>query len=233
MSLGSHLKELRSRLLRSVAALGLSTVTAFYFSDRLLSWLRQPLSAPLVFITPAEVLVTDIKISLFFGLAIALPFLLYELWQFISPGLIEKEQHSVYPFLFFSSLSFYIGVAFSYLFTLPLALQFLISYGQSKGIVSQISLASYVDFNLTFLFSFGLIFEVPIMMVLLAKTGLLTVPFLTHYRKYAIVAAFIVAAILTPTPDIFNQMMMAIPLILLYEIGIIAVRITGRSKAVA
>ncbi len=243
MPISSHLKELRGTLIRSIAILFVFTVLSFYFSDILLSWLRRPLSfpasgdttaggvstPPLVFLSPAEVLWTDIKISLFFGLAGALPFLFYELWRFISPGLIEKEQRSVYPFLILSSLSFYIGVAFSYFLALPFALQFLVSYGQQKGVIPQISIAMYIDFNLTFLFAFGLIFEIPIVMVLLSKTGLLTIPFLVHYRRVAVVLSFIIAAILTPTPDIFNQALMAIPLIILYEIGILAVRLFGKS----
>jgi sec-independent protein translocase protein TatC len=242
VSAKGHLKELRERLLRSIAVLGLSAIVSFYFSDTLLSWLRKPLAAPccglpnhllsppeLVFISPAEVFLTDIKISLFFGLAAALPFLLYQLWRFIAPGLVEKERRSVYPFLLFSSLSFYAGIAFSYFLALPFATQFLMAYGQQKGILPRISIAAYIDFNLIFLFSFGMIFEVPMVMVLLSKTGLLTVPFLTHYRKYAVVLAFIIAAILTPTPDIFNQALMAIPLMILYEIGIVAVRFFGSS----
>jgi sec-independent protein translocase protein TatC len=240
LSVGGHLKELRDRLLWAIAILGVSVIGAFYFSDTLLSWLRKSPSCcglprrslpppDLVFIAPAEVFLTDIKISLFFGFSAALPFILYQFWQFIAPGLVEKERRSVTPFLFFSSLSFYSGIAFSYFLALPFATEFLLVYGQKKGIIPQISISAYIDFNLIFLFSFGMIFELPMVMVLLSKTGLLTVPFLTHYRRVAIVLAFVVAAILTPTPDIFNQALMAIPLIILYEIGIIAVRFFGPS----
>ncbi len=229
MPVGDHLKELRGVLIRSFLALLVACGVAFYFSDILLHWLTRPLSAQLVFVSPTEVFLTDIKIALFAGLSLALPIILYEVGGFISPGLIQKERRIFYPALIFASLSFYIGVAFAYFLAIPFALDFLVSYGVQKGVLPQISIAMYVGFNLKFLFSFGLIFEFPIVMVLLSKTGLLTIPFLIHSRKYAIIAAFFIAAVLTPTPDIFNQCLMAIPLIVLYEIGILAVRFFGKS----
>ncbi len=234
MSIWDHLKELRGALIRSGLALIASTCTAFFFSDDLLFWLTRLLPsteevrAPLVFLSPAEVFLTDITIALYAGFALAIPVILYEIWRFIAPGLFQKERRSLYPFLIFGSLSFYAGMAFCYFLALPFALQFLVSYGQQRGIAPAISVALYVDFNLKFLLAFGLIFELPIVMALLSKTGILTAPFLVHNRKYAIIAAFFIAAVLTPTPDIFNQCIMAIPLILLYEIGILAVRFFGR-----
>ena len=233
MPLWDHLKELRGSFIRAGLALVISACTAFFFADQLLFWLTRPIAGTsLVFLSPAEVFLTDIKIALFAGLALAIPFIFYEIWRFVSPGLFQKERRSLYPFLIFGSLSFYAGVAFCYFFALPFALQFLVSYGQQRGIVPAISVSLYVDFNLKFLFSFGLIFELPIVMALLSKTGILTVPFLVHNRKYAIILSFFIAAILTPTPDIFNQCIMAIPLILLYEIGILAVRFFGKSPVV-
>jgi sec-independent protein translocase protein TatC len=239
MPVWDHLKELRSSFVRAGLALLVSASVAFFFSDVLLLWLTHPLPATadgrslLVFLSPAEVFLTDIKIALYAGLALAIPIIFYEIWRFVSPGLFQKERRSLYPFLIFGSLSFYIGMAFCYFLALPFALEFLVSYGQQRGIAPAISVSMYVDFNLKFLFSFGLIFELPIVMALLSKTGILTVPFLVHSRKYAIIMAFFIAAILTPTPDIFNQCIMAIPLILLYEIGILAVRFFGRTPVVA
>ncbi|MEK7702987.1 MAG: twin-arginine translocase subunit TatC [Nitrospirota bacterium] len=243
MPVWDHLKELRGSFVRSGLAFAVSSIVAFFFSGQLLSWLTIPLmpggghgdapsmtTNPFVFLSPAEVFLTDIKIAIFTGLAISIPVILYEIWRFISPGLFQKERRSFYPFLILGSLFFYLGVAFCYFLALPFALQFLVSYGQQRGITPAISLSLYVDFNLKFLFSFGLIFELPVIMALLSKTGILTVPFLVHNRKYAIVASFLIAAILTPTPDIFNQCMMAIPLILLYEVGIIAVRLFGEKS---
>jgi sec-independent protein translocase protein TatC len=239
MPVWDHLKELRNSFIRAGIALFLSAGIAFSFSDRLLLWLTHALPkegvdgrAPLVFISPAEVFLTDIKIALYGGFALAIPIIFYEIWRFISPGLFQKERRSLYPVLIFGSLSFYVGMAFCYFFALPFALDFLVSYGQARGIVPAISVSMYVDFNLKFLFAFGLIFELPIVMALLSKTGILTVPFLTHNRKYAIIIAFFSAAILTPTPDIFNQCLMALPLIILYEVGILAARFFGRKIVV-
>lgn len=240
MPVWDHLKVLRNSLIRSGLALVVSASVAFFFSDVLLLWLTHPLPATgadgrtlLVFLSPAEVFLTDIKIALYAGLVLVIPLIFYEIWRFVSPGLFQKERRSLYPFLIFGSFSFYIGMAFCYFLALPFALQFLVSYGQQRGIAPAISVSMYVDFNLKFLFSFGLIFELPIVMALLSKTGILTVPFLVHSRKYAIIVAFFIAAILTPTPDIFNQCIMAIPLMLLYEIGILAVRFFGRTPVVA
>lgn len=231
MPLGNHLKALRGALIRSLGSLFCCCVISFYCSDFLLKWLIGPLSAPLIFLSPTEVFLTDIKIALFSGLALSLPIILCEIGRFVAPGLIKNEKRIFYPSLIFATLSFYIGVAFAYFVAVPFALQFLISYGEQKGILPQISVAMYVDFHLKFLFSFGLIFEFPVGMVLLSRTGLLTVPFLIHARKYAIIGSFVIAAILTPTPDIFNQCLMAIPLIILYEIGILAVRFLGPSSS--
>lgn len=240
MPVWDHLKELRGSFVRAGLALLVSASVAFFFSDVILLWLTHSLPATgkdgralLVFLSPAEVFLTDIKIALYAGLALAIPVIFYEIWRFVSPGLFQKERRSLYPFLIFGSLSFYIGMAFCYFLALPFALQFLVSYGQQRGIAPALSVSMYVDFNLKFLFSFGLIFELPIVMAFLSKTGILTVPFLVHSRKYAIITAFFIAAILTPTPDIFNQCIMAIPLILLYEIGILAVRFFGRTPVVA
>ena len=229
MPLGGHLKELHSALLRSLLGLLLACIVSFYFSDLILKWLVGTPSIPLVFLSPTEVFLTDIKIALFAGLSLSLPLILCEIGRFVAPGLIKNEKRVFYPALIFATFSFYLGVAFAYFVAVPFALQFLISYGQQREILPQISIAMYVDFHLKFLFSFGLIFEFPIVMVLLSKTGLLTVPFLIHARKYAIISSFVIAAVLTPTPDIFNQCIMAIPLILLYEIGILAVRCFGPS----
>jgi len=239
MPIWDHLKELRGSFIRAGLALVVSACTAFFFSEDMLFWLTRLLpvpatgtAAPLVFLSPAEVFITDLKIALYAGLALAMPVIFYEIWRFVSPGLFQKERYSLYPLLIFGSVSFYVGMAFCYFFALPFALQFLVSYGRQRGISPAISVALYVDFNLKFLFSFGLIFELPIVMALLSKTGILTAPFLVHNRKYAIIVAFFIAAILTPTPDIFNQCIMAISLILLYEVGILAVRFFGKEPVV-
>jgi len=227
MPISGHLQELRSRLIRSVVILSLFFGGAYYFSDVLLFLLKRPLHAELIFLSPAEAFWADLKISLFVGFLASMPLILYEVWQFVAPGLLPNERGYLLPFLVLSTLLFFAGMAFCYLIALPFALDFLIDYGRKSGITPQISVSMYIDFNLKFLLGFGLIFELPLVMLFLAKIGLLTPALLTRNRKYAILAAFFIAAVLTPTPDVFNQTVMAIPLILLYEIGILAIRIFG------
>ncbi len=229
MSVFEHLKELRARLIYALAALLLSSGVAFYFSDILMGWLMRPLDAPLIFLSPEEALWADLKVALFFGCVCALPVVAYEIWRFAAPGLLASERQHAAPFLLVATLFFFVGIAFCYFFALPLALDFLINYGRARGIEAQISVSRYVDFHIKLLLAFGLIFELPALMFLMARLGWLTAEFLRQKRKYAFFLAFLIAAILTPTPDIFNQCLMAIPIIVLYEIGVMIVRIFGRN----
>lgn len=230
MPMSGHMQEVRSRLIKSVLVLIIASGTAFYFSETLIIWIKRPISVDLVFISPAEAFWADLKISLFFGFLIAFPIILYEVWLFIAPGLLQNERGVLWAFFGFGVFFFFSGISFSYFVALPFAIKFLINYGQNAGIKPMLSVSNYIDFNLKILLAFGFIFELPLVMVLLSKVGLLTPDFLTKNRKFAILGAFIVAAIVTPTPDMFNQTLMAVPLILLYEVGIWAIRIFGRNK---
>lgn len=231
MPISGHLQELRSRLIRSLLIISVFFGLAFYFSDTLFALLKRPLHAELIFLSPAEAFWADLKVALFAGFLAALPVVLYEVWQFVAPGLLQNERASLFPFLVLSIIFFFIGMAFCYFVAMPFALDFLIDYGRKSGIKPQISVSMYIDFNLKFLLGFGLVFELPLAMLFLSRMGLLTPAFLTRNRKYAILVAFLIAAILTPTPDVFNQCVMAIPLILLYEVGILAVRLFGGVSA--
>ena len=228
MSVVAHLDDLRRCLIRAVAALLVCATAAFYFSDRLMQVIHLPLAAPLIFLSPEEALWADLKLSLFFGLLASFPVIVYQAWRFVAPGLHARERRYALPVIFAAVLLFFLGVAFCYFVALPFALDFLIEYGRRRGIEPQISVSHYVDFQIKFLLAFGLIFDLPAVMLALAKMGWLTAEFLRQKRRYAIFLCFLAAAILTPTPDIFNQTLMAVPLILLYEIGLIAVRIFGR-----
>lgn len=230
MPITGHLQEFRKRLVKSLFVLILAAGTSFYFSETLLGWIRRPLNTDLIFLSPAEAFWADMKIALFFGFLCAFPIILYELWLFVSPGLLQKERNALFPLFSFGILFFFGGIAFCYTVALPFALQFLIDYGRNAGVQPLISISKYVDFNLKLLLAFGLIFELPLVMVVLAQMGLLTSETLSRNRKYAVLGAFLIAAIATPTPDIFNQLMMAIPLIILYEVGIITVRMFGGKK---
>ena len=250
MPVMEHLVELQARLTRAVLIVAAVFVGTFFYADALVQWLRVPLQnafipgklqwiptdlpvVPFVFLAPAEALWQNVKVAGLFALVLATPYMLWEAWQFIVPGLHSQERRFVGPFVLLSTLAFYAGIGFSFFFVLPFALNFLISYGVNAGFIPQLSIAQYVGFALWFLMVFGLIFEVPLAITLMAKLGWVDVPFLKRYRKWAFLGAFIVAAILTPTPDPFNQCLMALPMYVFYEVGIISAGFFGKKKPVA
>ncbi|MCC6544024.1 MAG: twin-arginine translocase subunit TatC [Nitrospirae bacterium] len=228
MSLTGHLAELRTCLIVSVVAVVAGFVISFYFSEDLLKILTDLISSEhkhsFVFLSPAEALWTNFKVAFLAGFFIAMPVILYQLWRFASPGLYGNERKYALPFLIVGIVSFVLGVLFCYFVILRYALEFLFTY-KTSNLTPMISIGSYLDFVMKFMLAFGLIFELPIVIIFLTKTGILTIGFLTKNRKYAILVNFIVAAVLTPTPDVFNQLLMAVPLIILYELGIIGAKI--------
>lgn len=250
MPVMEHLVELQVRLTRAVILVGLIFVGTFFYADALVQWLRVPLqnmfvpdelrwiptdlpSIPFVFLAPAEALWQNVKVAGLFALVLATPYLLWEVWQFVVPGLHSQERRFVGPFVMISTLAFYSGILFSFFFVLPFALNFLISYGVKAGFIPQLSIAQYVGFALWFLLVFGLIFEVPLAITLMAKLGWVDAPFLKRYRKWAFLGAFLVAAILTPTPDPFNQCLMALPMYVFYEVGILSAGFVHKKVPVA
>ncbi|MFO0775944.1 MAG: twin-arginine translocase subunit TatC [Nitrospiraceae bacterium] len=253
MPVMEHLVELQARLTRSVVVTGVIFLLTFLYADTLVTWIRIPLQnmfvpsrlewvptdlepIPFVFLAPAEALWQNVKVAGLFALVLAAPYILWELWQFTVPGLHVQERRFVGPFVLLSSLAFYAGLAFSFFFVLPFALNFLISYGVNAGFIPQLSIAQYVGFALWFLLVFGMIFEVPLAITLMAKLGWVDAPFLKQYRKWAFLASFIFAAVLTPTPDPFNQCLMALPMYIFYEVGIISAGFfnkKGRAEAPA
>lgn len=233
MPFTGHLQEFRSRLITSLLILVLCAGVSFYFSGTLLAWFKRPLDTELIFLSPAEAFWADLKVSLFVGFLCAFPVILYEIWRFIAPGLLPHERGTFLPFLVFGIGFFFLGLAFCYFLALPFALQFLIDYGRESGLTPRISVSMYIDFNLRLLLASGFIFELPLVMILFAKLGWLTPGFLVENRKYAVIGAFVIAAVITPTPDIFNQLMMAVPLLFLYEVGIIAVRLFGGRRGLS
>lgn len=239
MPVMEHLVELQARLTRAVLVVAAVFIGTFFYADVLVQWLRVPLQnafipgklqwvptdlpvVPFVFLAPGEALWQNVKVAGLFALVMATPYMLWEFWQFVVPGLHSQERRFVGPFVLLSTMAFYMGLSFSFFFVLPFALNFLISYGVNAGFIPQISIAQYVGFSLWFLLVFGLIFEVPLAITLMAKLGWVDVPFLKRYRKWAFLGAFIFAAILTPTPDPFNQCLMALPMYIFYEVGIIS-----------
>ena len=227
-----HLGELRTRIMRSLIALLIGLAIAFPFSQTVVDWLARPIQKSgntLVFLAVTEAFWVQMKVALFLGLFIAAPAILWQVWRFVEPGLHRHEKKYAMPFVIIGSLLFIGGGAFSLLVVTPNAIAFLLSYAR-PGLQPMISIGNYVDFLVKFTLAFGAVFEVPLAMTLVARMGLVSPKAFAKNRKYAILGAFIAGAILTPTPDMVNQSLMAGPIILLYEIGIVAARIFGRAR---
>jgi len=243
MPITSHLEELRNRILRSVGAVAVTTLVAFAFlREELIRFIKFPMNnkvalsihEPYISIMHvnrdlqlhitkvAEAFWMHMKIAFVAGIFMAMPYILYQLWRFISPGLLPKERRYALPFILSASVMFVLGGLFCQFFVLPFALDFLLGF--DPELVPIITISDFVDFYSTFILAFGAIFQLPLVISLLAKLGIVSPQFLSRNRKYAILIAFIAAAILTPTPDAFNQLMMAVPIIFFYEVGLILAR---------
>jgi sec-independent protein translocase protein TatC len=230
-----HLGELRKRIMWSLVAVIVGLAIALNFTDRLMKFVRRPfeVAAPgqkLVFLAPTEAFWVYMKVALIAGIVLAMPVVLYQIWAFIAPGLYRHEKRYAAPFVLIGSVFFLLGAAFAQLVVIPFAMRFLVSF-PGPDLAPMISIGSYVDFVLKFTLAFGAVFELPVIITLASRMGLVTPQFLTRNRKYAILVNFIIAAVLTPTPDVFNQTLMAGPLIVLYELGIISARLFGRPAA--
>lgn len=230
MSFFDHLTELRTRIVWSLVPAGLGLLIALYFTSPVMRFLSGHLKTELVFTTPTEAFWTYMKVAMIMGLFIAMPIILWNVWAFVAPGLHKHERRYAAPFVIIGSLLFIGGGAFAMLVVVPFAITFLVSFGQDQGLKPMITISSYIDFILKFTLAFGVVFEMPVVITLLSMLGVVTPQFLSKNRKYAILINFVIAAILTPTPDIVNQSLMAGPLIILYEVGIICSRVVARKK---
>jgi len=225
-----HLGELRVRIVRSLIALLVGLGITLPFSQKIVDYLSRPVQATgnqLVFLALTEAFWVQMKVAVIAGLFLAAPAILWQVWAFVAPGLHQHEKKYAGPFVAVGSLLFIGGGVFALKVVTPFAIQFLLSYSR-PGLQPMISIGSYVDFLLKFTLAFGLVFELPLVLTILARMGVVTPAVLAKNRKYAILGAFVASAILTPTPDAFNQTLMAGPLIILYEVGIICARIFGR-----
>jgi len=224
----AHLVELRNRLLRIVVVVTLIVLALFPFANDLYSLLAQPLLSRLptggtmIATEVASPFLTPFKFTMFLGLFIAIPYILYQLWAFIAPGLYRDEQRLVFPLLVSSIALFYIGVVFAYYAVFPLVFGFMVGTAP-KGVAVMTDISKYLDFVIKMFFAFGLAFEVPVATVLLVKAGITTPDSLVAKRPYIIVGAFVVGMLLTP-PDVISQTLLAIPIWLLFELGVLASR---------
>lgn len=247
MPLLAHLIELRQRMLRSVVALLVLFFVAYYFAQPIYEFLGQPLvdafaSAGLtdrrfIFTAPHEAFFTYIKVAFFAALFVGFPFLAAQIWMFVAPGLYQDEKSAFLPFLVMTPVLFFMGGAMAYYFVFPMAWKFFISFESAGGVGTmavqlETKVSEYLSLVMRLIFAFGLCFELPVILTLLGRVGIISSKGMAEKRRYAIVAAFIAAAILTP-PDVISQIGLAVPTILLYEISIITVRMVEKKRAAA
>ncbi|MBW2108866.1 MAG: twin-arginine translocase subunit TatC [Deltaproteobacteria bacterium] len=230
----AHLEELRKRLIVCFIAVGIGFCICYGFSKQLFELLMHPLllamppEEKLVYTGLPEAFFTYLKVAFLAGLLLAVPVIMYELWMFIAPGLYDKERRWVIPVVFLSSVFFVGGALFGYFVVFPFGFKFFMGFA-SDAIRPLPSMKEYLAFSTKLLFAFGIVFELPLFVTFLAKLGIVDVAFLKAKRKYALLLFFVFAAILTP-PDVITQVMMAAPLIILYEVSIVGARLFGKKR---
>jgi sec-independent protein translocase protein TatC len=235
MSVLDHLDELRRRIIVSLLALVVGVVAAFIGKDWVFFVVERPLKAirgpgaQLVTFSPTEPFMTIVRVSVYVGLIIALPVILYEVWAFIMPALYEREKRSVLPYVLFTLLLFLGGVAFGYFVVLPIGLSFLIGYG-GDIFNQQLRASEYLSFVSVFLLGFGVVFEMPAFILLLSALGVVSTKRLRRWRKYAVLVIAVVAMVITPSQDPVSMLLMMGPLLLLYELGIGLGRLVERRR---
>ena len=223
-----HIKEIKRRLMIVGATIMVFFVVAFSYSGLLIEWFKRPFEDDLIFYAPAEALFASIKISFLAAIVVSVPMILYQFWKFIEPALLKKEQKWAVP-LFFLGLGFFLlGLVFCNLVILPLVINFFVTFGMDRDITPELAVGMYVDFNVKFLLAFGFAFEIPLVLSLLARVGFVQADVLIQYRKYAAMVALILSAVVTPDATMFTMLLMAVPLIILYEIGIWGAKAFGR-----
>ena len=229
LTLVGHLGELRKRLIISLLSLTVFSLLAYNFSEIIAKDIinRAP-DMRFVYLTPSELMLSYIRIALVCGFVLSAPIIISQIWLFVSPGLEDKQRRYVVIAFFLGGIFFVLGIIMAYIVALPLILNFFSEF-QIPEIQAYISFSNFLNFVLSTLLAFGAIFELPIVMFLLSRFGLVKVDFYIKYRKYMILVIFIVAAILTP-PDVISQVLLAIPMLLLYEIGIIFSRFGQKKK---
>jgi len=226
MTLVGHLGELRRRIVISVLAVIVGTLVAYAYIDELMKFVTAP-AGKLYFMSPAEGFFAFLKLAVFVGFMVSLPIIFWQVWAFVTPALTKSEKKWAIIMVPGSAILFFTGVAFAYLLVWPAAVKFFLGFG-SESLQPMLSLGQYLSFLLSFILPFGIIFNLPLGLLVLAKMGIISSAFLAKQRRMMILVAFIVGGVITPTPDVFSQIMMAVPIIVLYEASIWAVRILLR-----
>jgi sec-independent protein translocase protein TatC len=232
-----HLQELRKRLVRALLGVAVGMALVGYWSDDMYRWLMRPVikSLPdgqrhLNYTSYLEPFMVYLKVALYGGIFAAAPYVLYQVWLFIAPGLYKREKRVVVPFLAFGTALFYSGAAFCYFLVMPYAFPALNAIA-GADMIPLLSMREQLTLTLAMMLGFGVVFEVPVIIAFLSMVGLVTADFLAKYRRIAVIVNVVLAAIITPTGDPFNLALMAVPMILFYEIGVILARILGKKKA--
>ncbi|MDX9714535.1 MAG: twin-arginine translocase subunit TatC [Dissulfurispiraceae bacterium] len=252
LPLTKHLQDMRKTIIVSLVSILTAFLVTFTFSEEIFRYLMFPLrysldfsvrdmyigfvandklgTMKLVFLGPAEAFWMNIKIAFVASIVISLPVIFSQVWRFVAPGLHDKEKKYVMPFIFFATILFLFGSAFCFFIVLPFAMGFLLTYKVGDFLTPMLSVGQYADFCLKFILAFGIVFELPIVILFLTRMNIITTKTLARNRKYSVLIAFILAALLTPTPDAFNQTLMAVPIIFLYEFGILLSILMDRMK---
>ena len=234
MGLLEHLDDLRKRLLRSIVAAFVGMLACYAFAEKLFDWLMLPLfralpdKSSMIYTAPHEAFFTYIKVAFVAGIFLTSPYIFYQIWLFVKPGLYSHERKLIYPMSFFSALLFVIGALFGYFVIFPYAYKFFMGFSDLY-ISPMITMREGFSFALRLLLAFGIVFELPLVIFFLARLGLVTPKGLRKKRKYALLVAFMISAMLTP-PDVFTQTFMAGPLIVLYEVGVWIAVIFGKKR---
>lgn len=215
----SHLEEFRLRVLYSAAAVLITTAVLFIFHASILEFLKQPLNRDLIFISPQEAFLVSLKVSFLAGIIVSSPFIIYQVWSFVGAALKNTEKKFIFKYVPFALVLFLGGVSFGYMVVLPLGLNFLLNFG-GESVNPMISVGKYISFVFLILLVFGVTFQLPLVMRMVTALGIVEKDALKTGRRYAVVVIFIVAAVLTP-PDVFTQVALAVPIMFLYEMGII------------
>ena len=227
-----HLDELRKRIIISLIAVFLGSIAGYVYSDRLLRILLRPMELgqnPVYFFSPSEAFIVKLKVAMFTGLFLASPVVLNQIWRFVSPAFQKREKRAVSVVTLITSFLFLSGIFFCYYAVVPVAIRFLMSL-QTDFLKPMISVTHYVDFLFGMLLAFGVAFNLPVFVIALALTGVLNIQTLKHFHRHAIVLIFILAAILTPSPDIASQILLAVPLLALFELSVLGVFFVDRRR---
>jgi len=222
MSLVDHLQELRQRLITAIIAVLIGSGICYFYAAELVHLITAP-AGKLYYMNPAEAFFSQLRVSFFVGFLLALPVVLYQAWAFIMPALSKKERTASIILVPTSVVLFFTGLAFSYYLVLPAGIKFFMGFA-TDDLQPMLSLAEYLSFVISFLLPFGFIFELPLVILVLAKVGIVNSAFLYNKRKHILVLSFVVGAIISPTPDVLSQTMVAVPIVVMYEVSAFIVK---------